>query len=453
MKAIWKIALLALSVLLIVSCASTGVSQSKYDNVQNYVMNGKSQEAVNALVALKEEYKENDAVLYFLDAGMLYFYNGDLDIALDMFTKAEEYFKVYRAASVTEETGALLTNDYARAYKGESYEDVYINGLKSLIYYMKGDVEGAMVEVRKADTKITDYALNAKKEGDWLEKLVLVFTKNPFKYLPESMAKDFTESAFMDYISMLLYRASGDEGNAEVDFNRLSSKLSAKSGAFSAEDVVVPSGKARLNVIAMGGLIAEKEEMAALAVDSDVAHKISWPMITGDGQSKISQVIVKLSNKQSFQLEKLESFTDTAKQVAALDTKANYLRSYYRGYMKSLAAVKAATAARDEALSLAKNARKAGNVLSEIAYKAAEKTANAAYTSAINAVKESEVADTRMGKFLPDKVSAGGITCEPGVYDIEVEYHLNGGGTVRKSYPKVAVKAGELNLLVTSCGS
>ena len=495
MKNLKIISILFVVVALLVSCATgTGVKKSGYDKGTKSLEEENPKATVDTIKSQKDEYK--DAVLYFLDLGMAQFYAGSYEDALESFDSAKEFLSVYEVESVSENVNAILTNDYAKSYSGEKYEAIMINVFSSLCYKKLAD-EGvdykgydckkeSLVEVRQADTLMTDFSVNAKEQESFVEKLVLAITPNPFEYFTVPSVNDFTGSAFVDYVSMLAYMDNDDSSNARVDYNRVVSKLGASAAEM--EDVEVPEGKARVNLLAFVGHIGEKESIVAKATTkapedleiSDVEHNVCWPWFVPN-ESDIESVELSCSNGLSTKAMEIEDFNELAMETLAMDVKSSYLKSFYRGYTKVLAAQKVATETRKVALEAAEKARTAALQAAQSAYntassssskllsiaakatynsavKAADKAyqsacdaANKAYDSALKEVNDLEIADTRMGRYFPASVSVAGMTLDPGVYDFTVTYQLKNGKKIVKNYPGVNVEFGQVNLVVSSC--
>ena len=450
--------------LLLFSCATdTGVSKHVYTLNQNLLKDGKTAQVVANIAGSRGDY--NDAVLYYMDLGFAKFYNGEYLDAADMLDCAEDAIAEYSVQSVSENLSALLKNDYSIAYPGEKYEEVLVDTFAAIAYEMAGDSEAAMVEVRQADIKLTDYKYNAEEQESGLEKLVLAITPDPFRYLEVESVSDFTGSAIVDYMSMIMYRGNGDLSNAEVDYRRIQNKLSDPT-VVTTDEIEIPSGMARVNLISFEGLIGSKTALSAwgvtrsLLTGNTVTHKISWPWFEVN-ESEVVNVTLYCSNGQSVSAKQIEDFNEMAKETLAMDVKSTYLKSFYRGYTKMNTTMTAAQTAYDAAMKAADSAYQSvasnGNPLATLAAAAAkrgaEELAKKAYNEALEAVNNTEIADTRMAQFLPARASVAGLTLEPGVYDFRIMYTLRDGRVITKEYNSYTVEAGKTNLLLGTCAN
>lgn len=99
----------------------------------------------------------NDQLLSLYELGSFYYLNGNFKKSADFFNIADTVAHAYEDDAVISMnatrrySGALLTNDSAIRYEGFSYEKVMSRTLNAVNYLFLGDVEGAQVELRKAE--------------------------------------------------------------------------------------------------------------------------------------------------------------------------------------------------------------------------------------------------------------------------------------------------------------
>lgn len=467
-KVIYCVICIVCITLIFSSCQTANISKEKESAIKVALMENRTADALSALKAEESAYGDNTSV-YNLDLGLLSFYNGDYKAAIAALKAAEEEIEYNRITSVKEGLQGLIANDNVKAYSGANYEDLWVKGIKALSFYNLGDYDGAMVEIRRANIITQDFKLNPDKTGaSGLEKAVLFFTPSPYQYFVDSSGKVYTaeyygNSPLINYLSMVMYRGSGDIGNAEVDYRSLSGNR-----AVSSEEIEVPRGKARVNFLALNGLIAGKEEvsvMAPSAIGYGVYHKVAWPKIREYTGSAVQEVIVKCSNGQSISLNVLEDVSDAARNNVTKDAVSKYLGSYYRGETKISAAKVAADATLDaakqgadalysEAMKAAASQNPVFKAIAEVAakkaYEASIDAAKKAWALAFQAINDTEIADVRMGRFLPDQVMAGGMTLDPGTYDFTIIYRTSHREIVRE-YKAVEISNKKPNIIVSLC--
>lgn len=436
-KALLYIALLSF---LLVSCTTTVKSEKTYSKNRSLIQEGKvSEVSINA-----EDYE--DPVLFNLDSGIVDFYKGNYESAASFFDLADKEMERLSLKSSAESVRSYIENDYSRSYAGEDYEVIFSNLFSALSYAKMGNLEEALVDIKQSDLKLTDYQINKSDEESDLTKIVFALTPNPFIWLTDSFeGKPYVQSATADYISMITYRSLGDDGNAEVDMRRLQEKgINVES-----DDVKVPEGKARVNVLSLNGLIGRKVSHSARSehffglvdyLPILVPYTVSWPFVE-EGSCSVVLTRVDVSNGESFLLSPLEDLTESARKSVNANLRKNYLRSWYRGYLK----IVALASTRDAAIAIA---YESGNAFAK---NLTIIGANVSFWVGVAAVNEAEVADTRMAMYLPDNISMGGITLEPGVYDFTVTYLLENGSRYVVPYYGVEVKENTLNLLSPQC--
>ena len=103
---------------------------------------------------------------------------------------------------------ALLTNDAIRAYSGEEFERVLIHYYRALNYHYLGDHQGALVECRKANLRLSDFAEAAEYE------------------------LSYANDAFMQYLTGLLYEAGGEVNDAYISYRDAVKGYAAYEDAF-----------------------------------------------------------------------------------------------------------------------------------------------------------------------------------------------------------------------------
>lgn len=449
-----------LSVLLFSCATDMGVSRHAYSATQRLLRDGNTSEAVSAVRGQVDEY--NDKVLYYMDLGLVELYNGDYEAAADDLNTADDAIDEYGVQSVSENLGALLKNDYLIAYPGEKYEEILVDTFAAIAYEMSGDSESAMVEVRQAEITLNDFKANAEDQQSQFEKLVLAITPDPFKYFKVEEVEDFTGSAFVDYVSMIMYRGNGDISNAEVDYRRIQKKLTDNT-VVTSDEIEIPSGMARVNLISLEGLIGSKKGFSAMATTPNLVtgekinHIVAWPWFESDTTSVVS-VTLKCSNGQSVTAKPIEDFSLLAKETLAMTVRSKYLKSFYRGFTKmsstKLAAdttYKASMQAAEKAYNAAASNGPFAAAAATVALKVAREAATKTYNEALDVVNRTEIADTRMGQFFPARASVAGLTLEPGVYDFEIVYRLHSGEEITETYSSITVENGKTNLLLGTC--
>ena len=128
-------------------CASYSANIS---NVEQHMVTQNYQVALTTLDKLYAG-SNRDAVLYYLNKGMLLRMNGDFKASNDAFESAKRLMEELEAISITEQTGSMVINDEVKSYEGEVFEKVLLHFYKVLNYLELGKIYDARVEILQTD--------------------------------------------------------------------------------------------------------------------------------------------------------------------------------------------------------------------------------------------------------------------------------------------------------------
>jgi hypothetical protein len=90
-----------------------------------------------------------------LDRGMLAFSAGEFREAIQAFEEAELIMDELYTISLSQEATTFVINDNTAPYRGEDFESVMVNLFLALSYANLSQIEEALVEARKVDSKLT----------------------------------------------------------------------------------------------------------------------------------------------------------------------------------------------------------------------------------------------------------------------------------------------------------
>jgi hypothetical protein len=453
--------------LMVFSCATR---PDVYKEIDLAVGNRAYGDALTALeqgqAVKKPVYPENNQVLLYLDRGVLEHYAEQYQASAADLREAERLIEEAFTKSITAELGSYFANDNTKAYAGEDFEDVYTNIFGALNYYNQGDVEGALVEIRKVNIKLR--VLSDKyipqKRSQIRPELVTAFVTQSIGVacaaaglsgfivpLPDEILKadpavfQFTDSALAQYLAMIFYRGDGRPDDARISREAISAVYAASPHVYSgsvpasiAEEAAVPAGKARLNFLSFTGLSPVKEQkiedmdllffptigMILRPFDNRklrlTVGNMALPVLV-ERPSVINGVTAEVRGKK-IRLEMLEDISKVVEETFKVKYPAIRAKAYIRALLKYVIVEIAAQAAIDQDLPQL-----------------------AVITTAIGVKKgvdASERADIRSGRYLPGKVFVGGITLDPGSYDVTFTFS-NGDRVVKK----INAAAGKTNLV------
>jgi len=138
---------------------------------------------------------------------------------------------VISASKTASQVGTLLINEGVRPYEGEDFEKILIHAFDALNYLMRGDLEGARVEIRNAYARQTELAEKYEKalararednpEVSWEDS----FQKADRARYEELRKKsgdvrNIYQNAFAYYLSSLVYELGSEEDEAYIDLKK-----------------------------------------------------------------------------------------------------------------------------------------------------------------------------------------------------------------------------------------
>jgi len=184
---------LLLSGFLLFSCAP---SLKYYAKVDEYLLN---QEFDSAWYLARENTKTFDklnAVIYYLDEGILAHFARRYSESNQSLAKAESIMDKLYTKSVSKHIASFIINDNTIPFRGEDFESALVNLFMAMNYVCLGSLEDALVEARKIDNKLNIF--NSQYEDD---------KKNVYR-----------EDAFIRFLMGLLYETEGETNDAYISY-------------------------------------------------------------------------------------------------------------------------------------------------------------------------------------------------------------------------------------------
>ncbi len=422
---------------LFASCASV----AHYEPIDDAVSRGDYGAGYAMIQEAKDSaYPPRNRILYALDAGMLAHYAGEWNAAETHLRDAELGIEAAFTKSVTLEASTYLVNDNTQEYPGEDYEDIYLNVFNALNYYHEGSVVDALVEIRRIDNKLkflsTKYGTmitNAQK--------AVMDKSGEIPYDPSAMTSNFSNSALAQYLGMLFYRAEGKSDDARINRDQVKLAFANQPAMYPFalpasldDELSIPAGKARLNVMSFNGPSPAKIENATRLQFSDM-HWIKFALPAMQSRpSRIAKTEVAIDGGETFVLEQIEDMGAVAEETFKLRSGLIYLKSVLRSIAKTTASV-----------ALDKQSNDAGSAEGAILLGVLS-LGTQIYAEA------SEQADLRMARYFPARAVVGGINLEPGTYSFTVNYYDASGMAVdRRRFENVEVRPNRLNLTEAVC--
>lgn len=227
--------LLALSfITLLTACASSSVFSPYPNQATAFRQAASGLDTANVLLKLNGKRAGADRMLYLMERGRLSQLNGDIggsktdfDEVIAGFQANEE--KAYVSATGVGATGAaLLTNDNAIPYKGYAYERVMVHQFQAFNYLSAGDIEGATVELRRAQQVQRNEELRHEKEimkaNEEAAKNKVALNQFDSNFsgmdLIAGTVKNSFQNGYTFYTAAVIREALGEYNDALVDYKK-----------------------------------------------------------------------------------------------------------------------------------------------------------------------------------------------------------------------------------------
>lgn len=226
--------LITLVVTLLGGCAASSVFTSYPSQIQTVKVQIEASQFKLAEDDLEKHREDADKILYMMERGRT------AQIANDNKTSMADYLlakdaiaaleqKAIISASDTASQGAaLLTNDNAIPYEGEPYERIFLYHFQAMNYLFSRDLDGAMVEIRRANEEQQlafqkheeEIAKIQKNNREALDKNKSVM--NSFKGLVNiaNRVNNSFQNAYTFYASGVLWELNGKPNDAYIDYKK-----------------------------------------------------------------------------------------------------------------------------------------------------------------------------------------------------------------------------------------
>jgi hypothetical protein len=374
------------------------------------------------------------------DRGYLAHYAGDYRTSNEDLLEAERAMEIAYTKSVTERAKRVVKNDlYKVEYIGEDYEDFYLNIFTALNFYNAGNLDSAMVEIRKVNNKMKFIA--DKYEG----RMVEVGSSN-WREQISGTPTYYYKSALAGYLGMLFWRAYGNSDSARIDAQSITEAYNEMPEVYSTplpkelvmrentnDELSIPAGMARLNVLSFTGLSPLKsgaEGIADLTIRRSAADRIE--IVFDDGKKTDLSLLEPISNVV-YQIARTRVFYKTAEEKFLIAAGNFKQESEYWGNIMV-----------DASLMLFMPA-----LVGKYTIKALMDYSNA--NSGANYDTEDRSVDRRMARFIPGKAWVGGINLRPGDYSFTINYYKGENVLHSRNVQDYKVEAGKLNLIEDFC--
>jgi len=137
---------------------ASGCAVLPYAKVENALLAGNVDGARSALASGEKEYGKKSRLLYLFDKTSLSHYASDWETSNQALEEANTLIDELYTTSISSEAASFLVNDMSLPYVGENFERVMLHVLGMLNYAALGQKDNALVEARRADERLKEYA-------------------------------------------------------------------------------------------------------------------------------------------------------------------------------------------------------------------------------------------------------------------------------------------------------
>jgi hypothetical protein len=263
---VFALLVMALLPVVLLACAST--KDIFLNNDDEFLKSGTFQQIVENINRNEKRYlQERNPISFYLDRGMASHYAGSYESSSADLQEADRLIEEAYTLDISDYMEAFSKNKVKKVqYTGEDYEYIYIDMFNALNYFNMGDMEKALVEIRRSNEKLRYLADDYfTQESIWKERI------DKFIGIPANI--NIGNSALARHLSALFWRGEGRIDDARIDTQEavkafaeypdlynfpLPSVLVQRSdGGF--EETSIPSNLACLNLLSFTGLSPVKQ--------------------------------------------------------------------------------------------------------------------------------------------------------------------------------------------------
>lgn len=462
-----KLRVLGAGVALIVLASCTTTRNSRFVEIDEAAQQGNFESAVSQVEEERDSlYSQRDQVLYYLDTGMLHFYNRDYQASIRQFQEAERLIEEYFTRSISQTAATFLLNDNAQNYYGEDFEDIYLNVFNAISYLEQGEFDGAFVEVRRVNNKLN--LLEDKYQG-----LAGAYNQTPDASVEFATGESrFYNSALARYLSLALYRADGNWDSARIDYEQMQQAFARQANLYDFplpidESAIRPVDEgARLSVLAFAGeapvkraetlyvLTSTNQVQIITASESDAGELVPdgytsfyYPGIEGGYRfkfqlprmelrgSEVERIRLVVDGNPVGELQMLENMERIAQDTFQIREPLIFLKTVTRTIIKGIAAQEGKEQMQQAGMDSGSVLGMAAGIIGSVATDVA--------------VDASEQADLRVSRYFPAYAYVGEWVVPPGSRKIDIEYYGSGGLLRVESLGPTEIQSGALNLVTS----
>lgn len=458
-----KIKLLHISIFglisLFIACGYLKTHTSFYDPIINDLKTENFSHAITIIDKSKKEnkYLKKDRVLYYLDKGIVLYYQKEYEQSNQYLEDAERAMEDLFTKSISKAALSLLLNDNILDYFGEIYENLYVNVFKAINYLKLNKFDDAYVEVKRVNDKLQ---LLDDKYTDFIDQMN---KSDSAKIKIEKKSMKFYDDALSHYISYLIFRAEGEDDNSRISLQALKSAWRSqrdiynyhlpsslrirKKGTDNFLNIIAFTGNGP-NKVAVGGQITTYDNLIHVSdlsyfkqntifnfpgIKQGYHFKFAFPDMKIQ-KSTITSIRISINGKVVGKLELLEDMSKIAARTFETKKHITYIKTLIRTTLKGIASVKQKEKLRKK-MGVDDNFILGGLL-------------NFGVDSIVDAT---ENPDLRCWRTMPQRCYIGEYRLNPGEYDISIRFYNKNGLLVKeKIHSNFEITEG-LNLIEANC--
>jgi hypothetical protein len=423
----------------IVSCGINSERAIRYTTIKGHLKKQQPETALKYLNTKFEDYSEREKMLWYLDKGILNFYNKDFNQAIKYLKQADQLQEQLYTESVTANIGSFLVNDNVTKYRGEDFELIYINVFKALSYLELKDYDGAMVEVRKGQEKHKILESRYAEEIEDMKKAAEDDGKNANLNSVQMGEYSSVDSGVLRLLGVILYRLDNEADDSRIDKEKLAELWENYPNLYDFEtpdltkiDTELDSKFAYVDIFALEGQTPQKLAWdldvmctnGALFIQSSIPGRaLDMDAIPVYANTNFNfSLSVPFLSKNSSRTGKIELYVndELIQDLKIVEKVSNFAMNDYQK-KKTYMIIKSAMRAFGKAYA----AKLASDEVQRQSKDAAIGLLTSLLTQAV--VSASEVADTRSWNLLNDAFYFKEIKLPKGQHKVEIKYIDNNG--------------------------
>jgi hypothetical protein len=405
-----------------------------------------NQDYTQALENLNDSKKGNNKLLYLLEAGLIAHYQKQYTQSNRYFAAAEKHADALYTKSISRQAASLITNDTIKNYKGESFELVAIHYYRALNYWYLGLPEDALVECRKANLKLAQYAIHngetSYKNDAFIHYMTGLFYEATGEYNDAYISYQHAQDAYAHYATV--FDVLPPQA-LEQDLQRVSEILNGvEVASLNTTSFLSPVGDGELVIFSEIGFVPRKlqEEIDLPLYDNDIkrSKNIETSVLAKDISNRryhvqnqghvdywlrvaLPKYDVTTPQTWTTSISTDGQQTQTAIAQSYAGIAKDSLNDHYPGIL-----IKTTARAFVKYITYLK-AKKENKVLGF-------------FTNLFNV--STEIADTRSWVSLPNNIQIGRLTLPPGKHTITIEAHDKSGNIIEtKTFENIEIKPGQ----------